>query len=154
MVASGYGVAFGARVVLADLHFEIASHGITVLMGPVGTGKSTLLRSIVGLNNPVSISGNGAAWNTPDSWSSGPLPGTRPAARAIAEQVGLREPDRSHSPPVATGRHGTSTARHEDAGGPEVPELLSMLERPSIDVPVVLQRIVSIVSGVLAKPAS
>ena len=38
LVASGYGVAFGARVVLADLHFEIASHGINVLMGPVGTG--------------------------------------------------------------------------------------------------------------------
>ena len=52
LVASGYGVAFGPRVILADLHFEIASQGITVLMGPVGTGKSTLLRSTVGLNNP------------------------------------------------------------------------------------------------------
>lgn len=40
------GVAYGDRVVLQDLTLEIASIGVTVLMGPGAAGKSTLLRSI------------------------------------------------------------------------------------------------------------
>lgn len=47
----GYGVAFGERVILAEVHFMLPSSGITVLMGPAGTGKSTLLRSLAGLNS-------------------------------------------------------------------------------------------------------
>jgi atypical dual specificity phosphatase len=46
-----YGVAFGNRVVLAEIDLTIDAPGVTVLMGPTGTGKSTLLRSIAGLNN-------------------------------------------------------------------------------------------------------
>jgi len=55
LVANGYGVSFGTRVILADLNFEVPANGITVLMGPVGTGKSTVLRSMAGLNNPSSL---------------------------------------------------------------------------------------------------
>lgn len=40
-----FGVAFGDRVILADVSFALASNGINVLMGPMGTGKSTLLRA-------------------------------------------------------------------------------------------------------------
>ena len=44
-----FGVAFGQRVVLAEMELHLAPRGIDVLMGPVKTGKSTLLRTLAGL---------------------------------------------------------------------------------------------------------
>ncbi|NOS98036.1 MAG: ATP-binding cassette domain-containing protein [Methylotenera sp.] len=48
---TGYGVCFGSKVILADVTLAMSRQGVTVLMGPVGTGKSTLLCSLVGINN-------------------------------------------------------------------------------------------------------
>jgi atypical dual specificity phosphatase len=48
---SHYGVAFGSRVILAEIDLEINKPGVTALMGPTGTGKSTLLRSLAGAND-------------------------------------------------------------------------------------------------------
>ncbi len=45
-----FGVAFGERVVLAEVTLEIPARGTCVLMGPAGGGKSTLLRSLAGVN--------------------------------------------------------------------------------------------------------
>lgn len=50
LVLDGFGVAFGSQIVLADVSFEVASLGTCVLMGPAGGGKSTLLRSLAGVN--------------------------------------------------------------------------------------------------------
>jgi len=47
---SGLGVSFGARVILAQVDFALPARGITALLGPSGTGKSTLLRTLAGLN--------------------------------------------------------------------------------------------------------
>lgn len=49
LVCSEFGVAFGKRVILDGVNFSISKTGITVLMGPTGTGKSTLLRSLAGM---------------------------------------------------------------------------------------------------------
>ncbi|GAA5525485.1 vitamin B12 import ATP-binding protein BtuD [Microbulbifer aestuariivivens] len=46
-----FGVAFGDKTVLSDISLEIADRGITVLLGPSGTGKSTLLRTLAGFND-------------------------------------------------------------------------------------------------------
>ncbi|VAW52203.1 hypothetical protein MNBD_GAMMA06-228 [hydrothermal vent metagenome] len=45
-----FGVAFGDRIILSSLTMEIPETGIVVVMGPSGTGKSTLLRSLAGLS--------------------------------------------------------------------------------------------------------
>lgn len=50
LVLDGFGVAFGSRIVLADISFQVAAVGTCVLMGPAGGGKSTLLRSLAGVN--------------------------------------------------------------------------------------------------------
>lgn len=44
----GLGIGFGQRVVLADIGFALQGLGIVVLMGPGGTGKSTLLHYLAG----------------------------------------------------------------------------------------------------------
>ncbi len=55
-----YGIAFGTRVILADINFSIdMEKGIVVVMGPGGTGKSTLLRSLAGINKRSS---NANSW--------------------------------------------------------------------------------------------
>lgn len=46
-----FGAGFGAKVVLADVTFSVPDQGITTLMGPAGTGKTTLLRAIAGQLN-------------------------------------------------------------------------------------------------------
>jgi atypical dual specificity phosphatase len=47
----GFGVAFGEKVVLASVDLEVAERQVTVLLGPGGTGKSTLLRTLAGFND-------------------------------------------------------------------------------------------------------
>lgn len=47
---AGFGVAFRERVVLAEVSFDVPERGVLVLMGPAGGGKSTLLRTLAGLN--------------------------------------------------------------------------------------------------------
>jgi atypical dual specificity phosphatase len=47
----GFGVAFGNKVVLCEISFQMPEQGALVLLGPSGTGKSTLLRTIAGLSS-------------------------------------------------------------------------------------------------------
>src|SRR5512135_1228923 len=46
-----FGVAFGKKVVLSEISLIVPEHGATVLLGPTGTGKSTLLRTLAGLSS-------------------------------------------------------------------------------------------------------
>jgi atypical dual specificity phosphatase len=42
----GFGVAYGDRRILASVELDIPARRIIVMMGPAGTGKSTLLRAL------------------------------------------------------------------------------------------------------------
>ena len=46
-----WGASFGPRVILNCVDLRLPAQGIDVLMGPVKAGKSTLLRSLAGLND-------------------------------------------------------------------------------------------------------
>ena len=46
-----YGVAFGERIILSAVNLDVPERGIVVLLGPSGTGKSTLLRTLAGYND-------------------------------------------------------------------------------------------------------
>ena len=50
----GVTVAFGDRVVLRDVGFDVPDATTTAVVGPSGSGKSTLLRVIAGLHRPDS----------------------------------------------------------------------------------------------------
>lgn len=63
-----FGVAFGDQVVLEDVSFELPATGMTVLVGPAGCGKSTLVRTIAGLNDghpSLALSGSLAMGGAP-----------------------------------------------------------------------------------------
>lgn len=47
----GFGVAFGEKVVLSSVDMTVREREATVLLGPSGTGKSTLLRTLAGFND-------------------------------------------------------------------------------------------------------
>ncbi|MEK6236506.1 MAG: ATP-binding cassette domain-containing protein, partial [Planctomycetales bacterium] len=46
-----FGVSFGDRIVLAEINLSVPEYGAVMIMGPGGVGKSTLLRTLAGLNN-------------------------------------------------------------------------------------------------------
>ncbi|MGH9006613.1 MAG: ABC transporter ATP-binding protein, partial [Acidimicrobiales bacterium] len=48
----GVTKAFGAHTVLEDISFDVPKSKITAVLGPSGTGKSVLLKHIVGLLQP------------------------------------------------------------------------------------------------------
>ncbi len=51
LTLQGFGVAFGEKVVLGSVDLQVPERQITVLLGPSGTGKSTLLRTLAGFND-------------------------------------------------------------------------------------------------------
>jgi len=46
-------MAYGERVIMRDLSFEVARGDVFIIMGGSGCGKSTLLRNMIGLQEPV-----------------------------------------------------------------------------------------------------
>ena len=52
----------GQRVILHDVSVEIHSHSILTIIGPNGGGKSTLLKVLLGLEQPD----KGKIWRQPD----------------------------------------------------------------------------------------
>ena len=45
-----FGVAFGEKIILSSVNLKVPVVGNVVLLGPAGIGKSTLFRSICGIN--------------------------------------------------------------------------------------------------------
>jgi len=55
LTLTSFGACYRRKVVLASIDLTLPSTGVDVLMGPVKVGKSTLMRSLAGLNNNASL---------------------------------------------------------------------------------------------------
>ena len=53
LVADGLCKSFGDRVLIENLSFDLPRNGIVGIIGPNGVGKSTLFKTIVGLEKPT-----------------------------------------------------------------------------------------------------
>jgi len=151
----GYGAGFGNKVVLADVNLELAARGITTLMGPVGTGKSTLLRSLAGIYGQSTLYKN---------WGQGfyrgkPLAlGNRPLLVAQRIQLTQRSALDSLTFHLRDQMEGASDAERRDwaAGwltrvGAEY--VIPMLDTSFIELEPVYQRVVTILREAAAESA-
>jgi ABC-type transport system involved in resistance to organic solvents, ATPase component len=153
------GVAFGTRVILADVDFELEAGGLHVLMGPMGTGKSTLLRSLAGLNRR---STRFAGWGkvvclgrqlAPHEWGSDErlqLVQQQPRFLMLTVLEVLAEALRAqHGPltPAQTAEQSEQLLRELDQTA-----LLAHLRRRVVDLDTSLQRAVAILAAAARRP--
>lgn len=150
---AGFGVSFGARVILGSVELQLPPHGIDVLMGPVKAGKSTLMRSLAGLNDS-----NGLFRSWGSAWLSGRLlaKGPRPLLvqqHAAVLNASVRDATVYHRRQQAELSAGVWNALAVQAladSGLTAPS--RALEQPMLSLPVEQQRAVNILSHALADP--
>lgn len=144
-----FGVAFGDRVVLSRVSFSLPARGITILAGPAGGGKSTLLRTLAGSNDAhPSLS----TWGTVRTASHG-----RPAlvvqhARfyldSVFENIASALPERSML--ERRQQLGVVRAHLEEVGlGSLVPDL----DARAVDLPLAAQRRLAIARALISAPS-
>ncbi|KAF5673240.1 multidrug resistance-associated 1 [Fusarium denticulatum] len=60
------------RVIIRDLSFTVGRNQLVLLLGPVASGKTTLLKALLGevpyINGPIDIHGKGVAWCEQSPW--------------------------------------------------------------------------------------
>jgi len=150
---SNFGVCFGRRVVLSSVDLALPLDGVDVLMGPVKTGKSTLLRSLAGLNQSTSLY---------RSWGTATLEGrplgaewkpTLVQQHASLFNASLRDALLLHCHGHIEGPH---SARDDFAREALVRHGLGTLQdhlpKPVLELPVHQQRAINILSHALARP--
>lgn len=150
---SGFGVAYGKKIVLGDISMSVPEQGVVILLGPSGTGKSTLLRSLAGL---------GAASPSFRTWGSAFYRGSvlgdleRPVLVAqsakllmssVLENVVVNLPERNQL--TLTMQRDLARRLLQRAG---LPELCDKLDEPVVSLPLALQRHVSILRQVVVNP--
>ncbi len=150
----GFGVAFGERVILAEVDLVLPPRGVTALIGPTGTGKSTLLRSLAGLNddNPRC-----RRWGQTAYRGQGIADGNRPAL--IQQHVRLMQARALDS--LADGLHSRGQQPPADLEGwalalldaMEFPELRPHLHTPCLDLEPLFQRALAILRGAVCDDA-
>lgn len=148
-----YGVRFGDRVILASVDLEVPPTGTFSLLGPGGTGKSTLLRSLAGFNDPNPAF---ASWGTA-IYAGHVLPdGPRPAlvsqsARlvmsTVAQNLVHNHPERSSLPPQ--GQRDLAASLCHDHG---LAAFRDRLDETVVNLPIAEQRLIAIVRLAAADP--
>jgi len=149
-----FGLAFETRVILRGLTFDVPSQGCTVLLGPAGTGKSTLLRTLAGLTagHPLMLVwGQVVYCGRPWGGSGRPaLVEQKPQllVSSVWENLVFELPNRSK---LTQSMQRDEVRRQLKPLGQE--HLMEQLLVPVIDLPVPQQRITAILRKVLAAPA-
>ena len=157
----GLGASFGPRVVLAEVDFTLPQSGVTALLGPAGTGKSTLLRTLAGLNasNPRFRSWGQVVYVDQPldmPWSANGVQALPSLVQQHARlmrantQDALIEKARQRDPRAPLEwRHWVS----EQLQHYGLAELAQMLDKPTMLLSAVQQRAVAILREAWAKPA-
>lgn len=149
----GFGVAFGSQVVLTDVDLDVPARGVVSLVGGAGTGKSTLLRTLAGLNDaqPELLTWGHAIYD------GGPLGARRPAlvqqrarllAASIRENLVSALPDRSER--TRPQQVALAMDALEELGIPLGPE---RLDEPVVSLPIATQRALAIARASLTGAA-
>jgi len=158
-VASGifglrrFGVGFAHKVVLAEVDLTVEDRGILTLLGPCGTGKSTLLRTIAGHNNAnpsLRIWGEASFLGSP--LGSGELPAlvgqsARLMMSSVQENIVCNLPERNNL--TQSQQRALAGRLLADAG---VEELAARLDEPVVRLSLAQQRHVAIIRAAAGGP--
>lgn len=151
---AGFGVAFGARMVLADLDFSLPRGSVTALLGPSGSGKSALLRTLAGLHEGhPRFSRWGSVTYDGRPFGQGSRPGlVQQGAHVMSSTVldALAGPVREslRLSPLELREWCASLVRRMG-----VPELARALDGMVFDLPPLLQRAVAILREAVCEPS-
>jgi atypical dual specificity phosphatase len=159
---SGFGVAFAGRVVLAEVSLRLEGPGLLSVVGPMGGGKSTLLRTLAGLNDAhPTMRTWGLATFAGASLTERPVLGPgelRPGVGMVVQQAWLyfetvranlvgALPDRGVlSVPAQTEKVSAALSALQ------LTALLPHLERDVASLPRGLQRLTSLARALVAEP--
>lgn len=150
----GFGVAHARKVVLAEVDLTLSSTGVLVLLGPCGTGKSTLLRALSGALAETSTSrvwGDaeyiGRAIGLDGRWPALVGQSARSMMSSVFENLVCNLPDRERLT-RAQQRSLVCRRLRENA----LDALIPLLEQPVETLSPALQRHVAIVRAVAADP--
>jgi len=150
----GFGVAFGDQLVLSDITFALAPVGMTVLVGPAGGGKSTLVRTLAGLNDghPSLITWGDVTMNQLPSGRGAPCPAlvvqhARFFLDTVRENLVSALPNRSSLDRIEQTRIVIARLGAIGAGA-----LIEHLERDAVELPLALQRQLAIARALIAEP--
>lgn len=149
-----FGVAFGERVVLRAVSFSMPARGCTVLLGPSGTGKSTLLRTLAVCNpsNPALRTWGTARYDarpcTVDHHPALMMQNSRLLVSDVLENLVCEMPDRSSlTRPMQLERVAAMLERYGQTA------LLDALSQKVIERSPGEQRVVSLLRMLMADPA-
>lgn len=148
-----FRVAFGARTILSSVDLAVPARGTTLLMGPAGTGKSTLLRTLAGFNQASpSLSVGGSA--TIDGAVLGGE--ARPALVAQDARLLLSDVHENLARQLPDRERLTRAQQAERIRGALVgaglDELADRLDAPVVGLRPVQQRLLAIVRSTLSNP--
>lgn len=150
----GFGVAYGGKVVLAEIDLDVAEAGTTVLVGPCGTGKSTLLRTLAGqagANPALRTWGEadylGLPLGAAPAWPALVGQSARLMMSSVFENVVCNLPERARLTRAQQRELVECRLWENDLGG-----LASRLEDPVVRLTLAEQRHLAIVRAVAADP--
>lgn len=148
-----YGVGYADKVVLAEVDLSVPDRGIVVLLGPCGTGKSTLLRTIAGHNNAnPSLRTWGEANFLGSPLGSGEMPAlvgqsARLLMASVLENIVCNLPERNN-----LNQFQQRTLAVRLLAGAGVEELSHLLDEPVVRLSLAQQRHVAVIRAVAAGP--
>ncbi len=148
-----FGIAYGNRVVISDVNLRVPCRGSIILVGPTGTGKSTLLRTLAGFNEHIPSLrtwGKAAYCGEPLSRGSNPVllsQNTRLLTSTLLENLLYCTPERFAATPEKKRERALSNLRNVGLDTHE-----GSLSQPIVELPLVVQRLVAIARVVASDP--
>lgn len=154
LLLAGFGLAYDNRLVLRSVDLAIPASGCTVLLGPSGTGKSSLLRTLAGYNDH---NRSLRAWGQARYQGQVCAPGNRPALvvqkvqlmmATVLDNLAGGLPDRARLT-----RAQQLQRLEQVAAELQQPWILENLHTQVLDLTVARQRTIAILREFLSRPA-